>query len=102
MGTDRRKGTVAIEARYDAFISYNHGADSELAPAVERGLQRLAKPWYRLRALSVFRDLSDTGLNDSLWGTVQRQLDGSRWLIVMACPESAASPWVQREVGVLV
>ena len=26
-----------IEHRYDAFISYNHGADGELAPAVERG-----------------------------------------------------------------
>ena len=87
-----------IEHRYDAFISYNHGADGELAPAIERGLQRIAKPWYRLRALSVFRDMSDTGLNPSLWGTVQRQLDGSSWLVLLACPESAASRWVHQEV----
>jgi hypothetical protein len=88
-----------IVPRYDAFISYNHAADGDLAPAVERGLQRLAKPWYRLRALSIFRDLSDTGLNPSLWGTVQRQLDDSEWLILLACPESAASRWVQEELA---
>ena len=85
--------------RYDAFISYNHAADGDLAPAVERGLQRLAKPWYRLRAMSIFRDMSDTGLNPSLWGTVQRQLDESEWLILLACPESAASRWVNQEVA---
>jgi hypothetical protein len=88
-----------IEHRYDAFISYNHAADGELAPAIERGLQRLAKPWYKLRALSIFRDVSDTGLNPGLWETVQRQLEGSSWLIVLACPESAASQWVRREVN---
>lgn len=87
-----------IEFRYDAFISYNHAADDDLAPAIERGLERLAKPWYRLRAISVFRDVSDTGLNPSLWGTVQRQLDGSRWFVLLACPESAASQWVRREI----
>ena len=87
-----------IEHRYDAFISYNHAADGDLAPAIERSLQRLAKPWYKLRALSIFRDMSDTGLNPSLWGTVQQQMAGSDWLIVLACPESAASPWVRQEL----
>lgn len=46
----------------------------------------------------MFRDVSDTGLNPSLWGTVQRQLDGSRWFVLLACPESAASHWVRQEV----
>lgn len=46
----------------------------------------------------MFRDVSDTGLNPSLWGTVQRQLDGSRWFVLLACPESAASQWVRREI----
>ena len=46
----------------------------------------------------MFRDLSDTGLNPSLWGTVQRQLDGSHWFVLLACPESAASRWVAQEV----
>ena len=31
-------------AQYDAFISYFHAADGKLAPALQAGLQRLAKP----------------------------------------------------------
>jgi hypothetical protein len=32
-----------------------------VAPAIERGLERPDEPWYRLRRVSVFRDVSDTG-----------------------------------------
>ena len=46
--------------RYDAFISYSHAADDALAPAIQRGLQTLARPWNRRRALEIFRD--QTGL----------------------------------------
>jgi hypothetical protein len=41
---------------YDAFISYAHEADGAFAPVVQRGLQHLAKPWNRRRAMEVFRD----------------------------------------------
>ena len=41
---------------YDGFISYSHAADGRLAPALQRGLQRLAKKWNSRRALHVFRD----------------------------------------------
>ena len=41
---------------FDAFMSYSHAADGRLAPALQRAMQRLAKPWYRVRALRVFRD----------------------------------------------
>ena len=84
---------------HDAFISYSHAADGRIAPAVERGLQRLAKPWNRLRAVSVFRDESDLALNPHLWTTISTALDGSRYFILLACPESAASIWVNREVA---
>ncbi len=84
---------------HDAFISYSHAADGRLAPAVERGLQRLAKPWNRLRAVSVFRDQSDLALTPGLWSTISTALDGSRYFILLACPESAASIWVNREVA---
>ena len=50
--------------KYDAFISYSHSADGRLAPAVQSGLQRLARPWYRRSALRVFRD--ETGLAQAL------------------------------------
>ena len=41
---------------YTAFISYSHAVDGRLAPALQSALHGFAKPWYRLRALRVFRD----------------------------------------------
>ena len=91
--------TLPSGMSHDAFISYSHAADGRIAPAVERGLQRLAKPWNRLRAVSVFRDESDLALTPRLWTTISTALDGSRYFILLACPESAASIWVNREVA---
>ena len=42
--------------RYDGFMSYSHAADGKLAPAMQAALHALGRPWYKLRALSVFRD----------------------------------------------
>lgn len=83
---------------FDAFISYSHGADGELAPAVQRGLQRLAKPWTRRQALRIFRD--DTGLSVSpaLWTSITNALDESDYFILMASPGAAESVWVNREI----
>ena len=85
-------------ATYDAFISYSHAADGRLAPALQSGLQRLARRWSSVRALRVFRD--DTGLSVSphLWGSIAEALDGSSWFVLLASPEAAASPWVNREI----
>jgi WD40 repeat protein len=87
-----------MPATHDAFISYNHKADRETARVLERGLQRLARPWNRVRAMSVFRDESNLSLSPHMWPSIQGHLDGSRFLIIMACPESAASVWVNREI----
>ena len=38
-------------AVHDAFISYSQSADGQLASALERGLESLAKPLFRLRAI---------------------------------------------------
>ena len=84
---------------YDAFISYSHAADGVLAPALEHGLERLARPWYRLRAMAVFRDESALALTPHLWSTIVTKLDQSRYLVVLASPESAASAWVNKEVS---
>src|SRR5829696_4556023 len=83
---------------YDAFISYSHAADAPLAAALERGLERLARPWNRLRAMSVFRDETDLTLNPDLWGMISERLDRSSHLVLLMCPESARSPWVNKEV----
>jgi WD40 repeat protein len=83
---------------YDAFISYSHAADGQLAPAVQSGLQRLARPWYKLRALHVFRDETGLAVNPHLWVSIQDALDESDWFVLMCSPDAAASPWVEREV----
>ncbi len=88
----------SVSTTHDAFISYNHKADYEMARVLERGLQRLARPWNRVRAMSVFRDESDLSLSPHMWPSIQEHLDESRFLIVLACPESAASAWVNREI----
>jgi WD40 repeat protein len=58
----------------------------------------LARPWYRARALRVFRD--DTGLtvNPHLWSSIATAMDDSEWFVLMASPEASASPWVNREI----
>jgi WD40 repeat protein len=83
---------------YDAFISYSHAADGRLAPALQSGLQRLAKPWYRVRALRVFRDDSALSANPQLWTSIQRALDESERFVLLASPQAAQSEWVNREL----
>jgi WD40 repeat protein len=83
--------------RYDAFVSYSHAADGRLAPALQSGLQRLAKAWYRLRAMRVFRDETDLSATPEVWPTIESALDASRYLVLMASPEAAGSKWVEKE-----
>ncbi|GAA3344950.1 hypothetical protein GCM10020358_50180 [Amorphoplanes nipponensis] len=83
---------------FDGFISYSHAADGRLAPAVQRGLHRLAKPWHRRRALWIFRDQTGLAVTPALWSSIQEALDGSRHFVLLASPEAARSPWVNREI----
>jgi len=83
---------------YDAFISYSHAADGRLAPRVQSGLHRFAKPLLSLRALHVFRDQTSLSATPELWSTIESALNEARFFIFMASPDAAASVWVQREV----
>jgi WD40 repeat protein len=83
---------------FNGFISYSHAADGRLAPAVQRGLHRLAKPWHRRRALWIFRDQTGLSVTPALWSSIQEALDGSDWFVLLASPEAAQSPWVNREI----
>jgi WD40 repeat protein len=89
----------APTARFDAFISYSHAADGRLAPAIQRGLQSLAKPWYRRRALRVFRDQTSLSATPELWATIERALGESRFFLLLASPDAASSHWVGQEVS---
>jgi len=82
---------------YDAFISYSQTTDAVLAAAVQEGLQRLARPWHKSRALEVFRDevLSNS---PNLGSDLHTALSNSRFLVVLASPGAAASPWVRDEI----
>lgn len=83
---------------YDAFISYSHAADGSLAPALQDGLQMLAKPLYQRKALRVFRDQTNLAATPKLWSTIEQALGASRFFILLASPEAAGSPWVRQEL----
>lgn len=84
---------------FDAFISYSHALDGALAPTLQREIERFAKPWYRVRALRVFRDNASLSAEPGLWSAIEEALSRSEWLVLMASPEAAQSQWVGREIS---
>jgi len=86
-------------ALYDAFVSYSHAKDKPVATALQSVVQKLGKPWYRRRALRVFRDDTSLAATPHLWPTIEQALGQSRFLILFASREAAASPWVNKEVA---
>ena len=93
---DGREGGPKVA--YDAFISYSHAKDKAIATALQSVVQKLGKAWYRRRALRVFRDDTSLSATPQLWPSIERALSRSRFLILLASPGAAASPWVQKEV----
>ena len=49
-----------------ALITYSSEEFPGLAVALQAGLERFAEPWYRLRAVRVFRDESNLSANPDL------------------------------------
>jgi hypothetical protein len=84
--------------RYQAFISYSHAADNKLAPAIEMGLRKFAKPIYQMHAMDVFRDTTSLSMTHQLWDMIAEAISESEYFILMASPSSAASEWVQKEI----
>jgi MTH538 TIR-like domain (DUF1863) len=93
------RGAARSVRTYDAFVSYSHAADGRLAPAMQAGLQRFAKPWYRLRSLRVFRDDASLSADPALWVAIEGALASSEWFLLLASPEAARSEWVEKEVA---
>src|SRR5215813_4436490 len=88
-----------MPALYDAFISYSHAKDKPVAAALQAAVQRLGKAWHQRRALRVFRDDTSLSATPSLWPSIEQALSQSRFLILLASPEAAASQWVGKEVA---
>ncbi|GIM89837.1 toll/interleukin-1 receptor domain-containing protein [Paractinoplanes toevensis] len=100
-------------AGYHAFISYAHRHDQTLAAALQREVRRFGVPFYRhqvafpaappgaqRRPLRIFRDASNLTAAASLPDELRRAIGSSQWLILMASPDAASSPWVREEVRV--
>ena len=83
---------------YNAFISYSHQQDRVLGPALQTSLERFAKPWYRTRALRIFRNTANLAANPALWTSIEDALRSSQWFILLASADAAQSVWVNREV----
>jgi NAD(P)-dependent dehydrogenase (short-subunit alcohol dehydrogenase family) len=94
----RRGHAAPAGETYDAFVSYSHKRDGRLAAAIKQGLHAFARPWYRVRALHVFLDNTNLAANPDLWSSIEEALGGARHLVLLASPEAAGSPWVDREL----
>ena len=84
---------------YDGFISYSHAADDLLAPRLQSALQRFAKPWWKRRAVRIFRDESSLSANPHLWSSITEALDTSGWFVLLLSPDAAQSEWVNQEIA---
>jgi hypothetical protein len=67
-------GAATPSSGYDAFVSYSYAADGRLAPALQAGLQSLAKLWDRRRALRLFWDKASLLASPELWPAIERVL----------------------------
>ena len=81
---------------YNAFISYSHEADIELAALLQAGMQRYARPWNRFSALRVFRDKISLSATPNLWSAIETALSQSEWFVLIASDEGAGL-WMGRE-----
>jgi WD40 repeat protein len=85
-------------AEFDAFLSYAH-RDKDVTSSIQKGLHQIGRRVGQLRALRVFRDDTNLTANPDLWAKITEALDGSRFMIVVLSPQSAASHWVNEEIG---
>lgn len=86
---------------YEAFISYSHAADNDLAAALQRTLNRIARPPYKWREWwppRVFRDQTNLAAAADLGGEIRGALMGSSSFVLLASPPAAQSHWVNEEV----
>jgi WD40 repeat protein len=94
----RAPPSKATKLPYDGFISYRHSPkQTSIVSAIQEALHRFAKPFWKLRALRLYRDESNLSARPDLWGEIVEALDSSRYLLLVASPEVTKSKWVHRE-----
>jgi len=98
-GTPSIDNKGIAERPYGAFVLYSHAQDKSLASALQKGLERFAKPWYAARSMRVFVDETELSANPSLWQEISVALDRSKYILLLASEASARSKWVDRELA---
>ena len=93
---------MTTSARYGAFISYSHAASAEVARGLQKWLQTYAKPWWRWRAVNVFRDETDLTAAPALWSRIADALDQSSHFILLASPQRGSIEMDQTRNPILV
>jgi hypothetical protein len=82
---------------YQAFISYKHNKMLPVAGNIAKALRAYARPIFTPPPL-IFRDEDYLVPNNSLPKLIRQGLHDSQFLILIASPAAAASPWVQEEI----
>jgi hypothetical protein len=82
---------------YSAFISYKHIASTNFAAKLELALKTYAKPLLA-RPLRIFRDEKHLVPGPDLPLLIEKALDASEFMILIASPAAAKSPWVLNEL----
>jgi WD40 repeat protein len=84
---------------YSAFISYKHAVDSKFAASFELDLKRYARGVLS-RPRRIFRDEQHIKVGDDLPSIIREALVKSEFLILLASPAAAKSPWVRQEIEI--
>ena len=106
MGTPENAGR---SYNYYAFISYSH-ADKAWASWIQKSLERSRipaaisrdEPSVPRRIAPVFRDDTDLVSHGSVLEVLKKELEDSRFLIVICSPDSAKSSWVSDEIQAFI
>jgi hypothetical protein len=83
---------------YDAFISYPR-EHFRIAELLHDNLEKYARQKDSLRALRIFTDYNSLPVNNDLSEALKSALANSKFLILIASPETAASHWVNEELA---
>jgi WD40 repeat protein len=78
-------------------LSYSWKGESSIAPVIQSCLQSFLRPWYKTRALSIFRDLSSLAASSDLYRSLEEKIDQSNHLIVLASRSAAGSEGMEFE-----
>ena len=92
----------APACKYDAFISYSHFGDRDLARSVEKTLWTFGRKWYQLRGVHTYRDETNLAAEPDFWPTIKEAVQKSKCLVLLASPASARSKWISLEVEAFI